>query len=76
MTRQPPIPAINVLLAYAALHDRDQEFFNRMLNEFTFASRLHKREFVEQWRQELVSAGVALTVQIHDCPPQTEKFGG
>ncbi|MCC8405628.1 hypothetical protein LJ655_27870 [Paraburkholderia sp. MMS20-SJTN17] len=68
MPRQPAIPAINVLLAYAALQDSDQEFFNRMLNEFTFASRVRKREFIEQWRRELVSAGEKPIAPIHDAP--------
>ncbi|MBC8752621.1 hypothetical protein OKW43_005905 [Paraburkholderia sp. WC7.3g] len=69
MSKQPAIPAINVLLAYAALQDSDQEFFNRMLNEFTFASWSHKREFIEQWRRELACADATLIVPIHDCPP-------
>jgi hypothetical protein len=66
MAKQPAIPVINVLLAYAALHDSDQEFFNRMLNEFIFASRMHKREFIEQWRRDLESAGATLIVPISD----------
>ncbi|WP_233851066.1 hypothetical protein [Paraburkholderia sp. HD33-4] len=70
MTKKPAIPAINVLLAYAALQGSDKEFFNRMLNEFTFASPFHKREFIEQWRRELVSAGAALIVPIHDGRPR------
>lgn len=70
MTRQTGIPAINVLLAYAELHDRDQVFFNRKLNEFAFASRVQKREFIEQWRRELVPAGATLIVPIHDGPPE------
>ena len=68
MAKQSKIPAITVLLAYASLHDSDQEFFNGMLNEFTFASRAHRREFVEQWRQELVSAGMKLSGPMRDRP--------
>lgn len=66
MAKQTAISAIKVLLAYAALHDSEQVFFNRMLNEFTFASRVHKREFVEQWRRELVSASPTMVAPIHD----------
>ncbi|APA83965.1 hypothetical protein BJG93_00020 [Paraburkholderia sprentiae WSM5005] len=66
MAKQPAIPAINVLLAYAALHDSDQEVFHRMLNEFIFASRVRKREFIEQWRRELEFAGATLIVPIRD----------
>jgi hypothetical protein len=68
MPKQSPIAAIDVLLAYAALHDSEQEFFNRTLNEFTFASWARKREFSELWRRELVSAGVTLTLPTHNCP--------
>ncbi|ADG16479.1 hypothetical protein BC1002_2427 [Paraburkholderia atlantica] len=68
MAKQPTIPAINVLLAYAALQDSDQELFNRMLNEFTFASPLRRREFIEQWRRELASAGTTLIMSMHDRP--------
>ncbi|MBC8731995.1 hypothetical protein [Paraburkholderia sp. UCT2] len=57
MTRQTEIPAINVLLAYAELRDRDQVFFNGKLNEFVFASRSSKREFIRQWQRALAATG-------------------
>ncbi|MDH6150910.1 hypothetical protein [Paraburkholderia sp. WSM4179] len=57
MTRQTEIPAINVLLAYAELRDRDQVCFNGKLNEFVFASRSSKREFIEQWQRALTATG-------------------
>ncbi|MCI0151899.1 hypothetical protein KNO81_39330 [Paraburkholderia sediminicola] len=56
MAKRKVIPAINVLLAYAGLRDRDQEFFNSKLNEFVFASPSRKREFIEQWQQSLAAA--------------------
>ena len=61
MTRQTEIPAINVLLAYAELRDRDQVFFNGKLNEFVFASRSSKREFIEQWQRALAASGTTPT---------------
>jgi hypothetical protein len=66
MAKQAAISAINVLLAYAALPDRDQQFFNNMLNEYIFASWVHKREFIENWRRELVSSGETVIVPTHD----------
>ena len=61
MTRQTEIPAINVLLACAELRDRDQVFFNGKLNEFMFASRSSKREFIEQWQRALDATGAMPT---------------
>jgi len=66
MAKQTAISAINVLLAYAALPDRDQQLFNSMLNDFVFASWVHKRELIEQWRQQIVSVDAMPIAPIHD----------
>lgn len=65
MTKQTATPAIKVLLAYAALRDKDQEFFNRGLNEFVFAAPSRKHEFIEQWQRALAATCEAPIPSIH-----------
>jgi hypothetical protein len=70
MTKKTAIAAINVLLAYAALHNRDQEFFNRGLNEFIFAGPSRKHGFIEQWQRALAATGETPIPSIHTTDRQ------